>query len=82
MAMDPETGKIRALDSTDELKENEVLFSVGERVELKACQFEVTAIQADPTNEVTLKGIPKKEVEGEEGQSPKEDALPSSPPGA
>ena len=58
MGMDIETGKIRALDSIDQLKEKEVLFEVGGKVNLAGCQFEVTEIKPDPVNQITLTGIP------------------------
>ena len=60
MGMDCSSGVIRALKSKDDLKENETLFCLGEKVEVKDCLFEVIAVYADPCNEITLKGLPKK----------------------
>jgi len=57
--VDPNTGKIRPLDSKEEPKKDEVLFKVGEEVKLKECYFKVKAIYPDSTNEILLKGIPK-----------------------
>ena len=56
MGMDMSTGKIRGLSSKDELKETEVLFEVGEEVEVKGCRFKVIGVYPDPANEITLKG--------------------------
>ncbi len=56
MGMDMSTGKIRSLSSVEDLKETEVLFVVGEEVELKGCKFDVIAVYPDPANEITLKG--------------------------
>lgn len=65
MGMDMSSGVIRALDNKDELKENEVLFEIGEEIEVKGCRFTVMAVYPDPANEITLKGLPKeKETEG------------------
>ena len=83
MGMNPVTGEIRALSSADELKENEVLFSIGEQVELKACKFEVTAIDT-LLNQITLKGVPKDKGLGAEEEPPprKSGAMDPPPPGA
>ena len=56
MGMDMSSGKIRSLSSVEDLKETEVLFVVGEEVELKGCKFDVMAVFPDPANEITLKG--------------------------
>mgnify|MGYP001573328379 CR=1 FL=1 len=56
MGMDMSTGVIRSLSSKEELKETEVLFTLGEEVELKGCKFDVIAIYPEPANEITLKG--------------------------
>lgn len=56
MGMDIGTGKIRSLLIKEELKETEVLFEIGEVVELKGCNFDVIAVYPDPANEITLKG--------------------------
>lgn len=58
--MDMSTGYIRALSSKSDLGENEVLFEIGEEIELKNCRFTVMAVYPYPANEITLKGIPKK----------------------
>ena len=61
--MDISSGVIRALNSKDELKENWVLFEIGEEVEIKNCRFTIIAVYPDPANEIMLKGLPKeKEV--------------------
>ena len=59
MGMDMSTGVIRALSSKDELKETEVLFKIGEELEVKGCRFTVMAVYSYPANEITLKGLPK-----------------------
>ena len=55
MAMNPATGTFRVLQAT----EGEVLFTVGEDVEIKGCLFTVTGIDPDPENRISLKGKPK-----------------------
>ena len=51
-------GIIKAIDSRKKLKENEVLFEVGEKIELKGSWFKVTGVSPSPTNEIILKGYP------------------------
>jgi hypothetical protein len=56
MGMDMSSGVIRSLSSKEDLKETEVLFELGEEVELKGCKFDVIAVYPEPANEVVLKG--------------------------
>jgi len=69
MGMSPETGKIRSLKGSS-LAPTEVLFTVGEEVEIRGCAFKVHAVATDPTNEVTLKGIPA--PQGGQNKAPEE----------
>ena len=57
--MDIKTGKIRALQAGEAANEGEVVFQVGEEVEIKGCLFEVADIAPDPDNKVVLTGKPK-----------------------
>lgn len=56
MGMDMSSGVIRSLLSKEDLKETEVLFELGEEVELKGCRFDVIAVYPEPANEIVLKG--------------------------
>lgn len=56
MGMDMSSGVIRSLSSKEDLKETEVLFELGEEVELKGCKFDVIAVYPEPANEIILKG--------------------------
>lgn len=59
MGMDMKTGVIRSLSSKEDLRETEVLFVIGEEVEVKGCKFDVIAVYPEPANEITLKGKAK-----------------------
>ena len=61
MAMGINTGKFRALKPGEEAEVGEAEFGVGEKVEIKGCLFEVTGIDPDPENRMSLKGVPKLE---------------------
>jgi len=59
MAMGVSTGKFRALKTGENAEVGEVEFAVKEKVEIKGCLFEVTGIDPDPENRMSLKGVPK-----------------------
>ena len=59
MAMGATTGKFRSLKSGENAEVGEVEFTAGEKVEIKGCLFEVTGIDPDPENRISLKGVPK-----------------------
>ncbi len=63
MAMDSSSGDIREISKEEEAKSTEVVFKLGEKVELKGCYFEVVSISPKPYNYVLLEGISKKEFE-------------------
>ena len=54
--MDSETGKIRMLKEKEQPKKNEVLFEVGEIIEIKGCNFKIRSIGS---RMMTIEGIPK-----------------------
>jgi hypothetical protein len=58
MGMNPETGDIRALNSKDDLKPGEVLFTEGELIDIRGCLFLVKQVFPNPDNELVLKGAP------------------------
>jgi len=65
MGMDMRSGNIRELSSVSELKEGEVLFQVGEKLEVKGCSFKIKEIYGQPFNQIVLEGISKLEKEFE-----------------
>lgn len=59
MGMDMSSGDIRELLSASELRDGEILFKVGEKLEIKGCSFKIKAIYGSPLNEIVLQGQPK-----------------------
>jgi len=59
MAMGVATGKFRSLKPGENAEVGEVVFQVKEQVEIKGCLFEVTGIDPDPENRMSVKGVPK-----------------------
>lgn len=57
MGMNPETGDLRELLNKKDLKEGEVLFTIGELISLKGCIFKVEKIYPNPDNTLVLKGM-------------------------
>ena len=56
MAMNVDDGLIRGLDNIADLLSNEVVFEIGEIVEIKGCRFEVRDIRPSPYNTILLEG--------------------------
>ena len=61
MGMDMSSGNIRELSSVSELKEGEVLFRVGDKLDIKGCAFRIKEIYGQPYNQIVLEGIPNLE---------------------
>ncbi len=56
MAMNPDTGQIRPLNSREDLKAGEVLFQQGELIDIRGCIFQVEQIYPNPDNKLILRG--------------------------
>lgn len=61
MGMDMRSGNIRELASVTELRDGEILFKVGEKLELRGCSFRIKEIYGQPFNQIVLEGIPNLE---------------------
>ena len=58
MGMNMDSGEIRPLAEGEQPRDNEVVFKVGEKIEVKGCLFEITQVFPNPDNELRLKGQP------------------------
>jgi len=57
MGMDMNSGNIRELSSVQDLKKGEVLFKVGEQIDIKGCHFKIKEIYGEPYNQIVFQGI-------------------------